>query len=140
MPHVCVPFAVRVLQLIYEIISFLAVSLHLCETWISYFLQRLVYGMNDSPWFESRQGTSYFYSEFYWIGAGVLVQGYRSRRLKFATHLCLMLSLRMSGGVPPLPLCNFMAWRETTGLLRRDLYVYFRPLIYPILGDIAVLP
>jgi hypothetical protein len=40
--------------------SSLAVSLHLPGAWISYLLQRLVYGMDDSSWFEFRQGTSYF--------------------------------------------------------------------------------
>ena len=46
----------------------------------------------------------------------------------------------MSGAVPPLPLCAFMAWTETTLLLNRVLDAYFRPFIYPKLGDIAVLP
>jgi len=41
----------------------------------------------------------------------------------------------MNGVVSPLPLCTGM-----TSLLRRDLDVYFRPFIYPILSDIAVLP
>lgn len=47
-------------------------------------------------------------------GTRVHCRGWNSLSMKFTTHLHVLLSLRVSGATPLLPLYAFKAWRRTT--------------------------
>lgn len=73
----------------------------------------------ERPEFEFSTGKKIFSSSlcpaWLWGSASLVVNGYRSSfsSMMLTTHSHLMLSLRMSGGIPLLQLYNIILWKET---------------------------